>query len=182
MSYIILTEIYLGEIKMDSIIFKRRSIRRFLDKPVEQEKIERILKAGMQAPSAHNNQRWEFIVVSDQNKKNEVAQMSPYSGMVAKAPLSIIVLGKHDDESLNPWFAQDLGACTENILLQIAQEGLGGCWMGFYPDAERVNKLSKCFNVPDNILPFCVIALGYSEDENRFIDRSDMTKVHYNTY
>ncbi len=167
---------------MDNIIFKRRSIRRFLDKPVEKEKIERILKAGMQAPSAHNNQRWEFIVVDDQAKKDEVSIMSPWSGMVAKAPVAIIVLGKHNDESLNHWFAQDLGACVENILLQIVEEGLGGCWMGFYPDMDRVKMLSECFEVPEGIMPFCVIALGYSEDENRFIDRSDMSKVHYNKY
>lgn len=167
---------------MGNVIFERRSIRRYLDKPVEQEKLERILKAGMQAPSAHNNQRWEFIVVTDQDKKDAVSQMSPWAGMVAKAPVSIVVLGKYDDEKLNSWFPQDLGACTENILLQIAQEGLGGCWMGFYPDMERVNMLKDCFGVPDGVLPFCVISLGYSEDENRFVDRSDMSKVHYNQY
>jgi len=167
---------------MENIIFRRRSIRRFFDKPVEQEKIERILKAGMQSPSAHNNQRWEFIVVTEQEKKDAVSKMSPWAGMVANAPVSIIVLGKHDDDKLNPWFAQDLGACTENILLQIVEEGLGGCWMGFYPDMTRVQMLKNCFGVPDGVLPFCVISLGYSPDENRFIDRADMTKVHYNKY
>ena len=167
---------------MENIIFRRRSIRRFLDKPVEQEKVERILRAGMQAPSAHNNQRWEFIIVTDADKKNAVSKMSPWSGMVANAPVSIIVLGKHNDEKLNPWFAQDLGACTENILLQIVEEGLGGCWMGCYPDMERVNMLKACFEVPDDVLPFCVISLGYSPDENRFIDRADMSKIHYNKY
>lgn len=167
---------------MENIIFRRRSIRRFFDKPVEQEKLERILKAGMQSPSAHNNQRWEFIVVTEQDRKNAVSKMSPWSGMVANAPVSIIVLGKHDNEDLNPWFAQDLGACTENILLQIVEEGLGGCWMGFYPDMDRVRMLKDFFNVPDGILPFCVISLGYSPDENHYIDRADMTKVHYNKY
>lgn len=167
---------------MDNLIFKRRSIRRFLDKPVEQDKLERILKAGMQAPSAHNNQRWEFIVVTDNAKKEAVSKMSPWAGMVAKAPVSIVVLGKHNDEKLNKWFPQDLGACAENILLQITEEGLGGCWMGFYPDMDRVNMLKDCFEVPDGILPFCVISLGYSEDENRYVDRADMSKVHYNKY
>lgn len=167
---------------MDNVIFKRRSIRRFLDKPVEQEKLERILRAGMQAPSAHNNQRWEFIVVTEQDKKDAVSKMSPWAGMVAHAPVSIVVLGKYDDENLNKWFPQDLGACTENILLQIAEEGLGGCWMGFYPDMDRVNMLKDCFEVPDGILPFCVISLGYSEDTNRFVDRADMSKIHYNKY
>ena len=167
---------------MDNIIFRRRSIRKFLDKPIEKEQIERILKAGMQAPSAHNNQRWEFIVITEQSKKDRVAKMSPYASMVAKAPVSIIVLGKNDDENLSDWFAQDLGACTENILLQIVEEGLGGCWMGFYPNQERVDELSDFFNLPENIVPFCVISLGYSDDKNVFIDRSDMSKIHYNKY
>ena len=70
----------------------------------------------------------------------------------------------------------------QNILLQIAEEGLGGCWMGFYTDMDRVNMLKDCFKVPDGILPFCVISLGYSEDTNRFVDRADMSKIHYNKY
>ena len=167
---------------MSDIIFKRRSIRRFLDKPVESEKLERILKAGMQAPSAHNNQRWEFLVVTDSEKREALSKMSPWAGMVAKAPAAIVVMGKTDDENLRQWFEQDLSACTENILLQIAEEGLGGCWMGFYPNMERVGLIQKYFNIPENIVPFSVIALGYSEDENKFVDRSDMSKVHYNTY
>lgn len=167
---------------MENIIFKRRSIRRFLEKPVEQEKIERILRAGMQAPSAHNNQRWQFLVLTEQDKRKAVSEMSPWAGMVAKAPVAIIVLGDNSDEHLKTWFQQDLSACTENILLQIAEEGLGGCWMGFYPNEERVNAVKSYFNLPENIVPFSVIALGYSPDENRFIDRADMSKVHYNKY
>ncbi|MBR6098952.1 nitroreductase family protein [bacterium] len=167
---------------MENVIFRRRSIRRFFDKPVEQEKLERILRAGMQAPSAHNNQRWEFIVITEQDKKDAVSKMSPWAGMVANAPVSIVVLGKHNDEELNKWFAQDLGACTENILLQIAEEGLGGCWMGFYPDMDRVQMLKDFFNVPDGVIPFCVISLGYSPDENRYVDRADVSKIHYNKY
>lgn len=166
---------------MDNVIFTRRSIRRFLDKPIEHEKLERILKAGMQAPSAHNKQPWEFLVITEQDKKDAVSKMSPWAGMAAKAPVTIIVLGRTDSEMVR-WIQQDLSACTQNILLQIAQEGLGGCWMGFYPDEERIAVCRKYFNLPENIVPFSVIALGYSEDENRFVDRSDMTKVHYNKY
>lgn len=167
---------------MENIIFTRRSIRRFEPAPVESEKIERILKAGMQAPSAHNLQPWEFLVVTDQEKRNAISQMSPWSGMVAKAPVTIIVVGHQENENAMKFLPQDLGACTQNILLQIAQEGLGGCWMGFYPDMERVEAVRKCFNIPQDRIPFSVIALGYSQDENRFIDRSDMTKVHYNNW
>ena len=167
---------------MENVIFKRRSIRRFLDKPLEPEKIERILRAGMQAPSAHNNQRWEFIVVTDKEKREVLSKFGLYTGMIAQAPASIIIMGKYDDEALNPWFEQDLGACTENILLQIVEEGLGGCWMGFYPNKDMVRKVKKYFNVPEKVMPFGVVALGYSPDENHFIDRFDKSKVHYNKY
>ena len=166
---------------MENVIFTRRSIRRFLDKAVETEKLERILKAGMQAPSAHNGQPWEFLVITDSKIREDVSKMSPWAGMVAKAPVAIVVLGNIETPNVR-WIQQDLSACTQNILLQIANEGLGGCWMGFYPEQERVKKCSEYFNLPKNIIPFSLIALGYSEDENRFIDRSDMSKIHYNKY
>lgn len=167
---------------MDNIIFKRRSIRRFETRPVEPEKIERILKAGMQAPSAHNLQPWEFLVITEQEKRDAVSKMSPWAGMVAKAPVTIIVIGHQENKDMEKYLPQDLGACTENILLQIAAEGLGGCWMGFYPDEDRVNSVRKYFNLPEGRIPFSVIALGYSPDENRFVDRSDMSRVHYNQW
>ncbi len=167
---------------MDNIIFKRRSIRRFETRPVEPEKVERILKAGMQAPSAHNLQPWEFLVITEQEKRDAVSKMSPWAGMVAKAPVTIIVIGHQENKDMEKYLPQDLGACTENILLQIAAEGLGGCWMGFYPDEDRVNSVRKYFNLPEDRIPFSVIALGYSPDENRFVDRSDMSRVHYNRW
>lgn len=166
---------------MENTIFTRRSIRRFLDKSVESEKLDRILKAGMQAPSAHNGQPWEFLVITEQHIKDEVSKMSPWAGMVAKAPVTILVLGNIDTPNAR-WIQQDLSASTQNILLQIAEEGLGGCWMGFYPEEERIKKCSEYFNLPKNIIPFSLIAFGYSDDENRYIDRSDISKVHFNKY
>lgn len=167
---------------MDNIIFKRRSIRRFETRSVEPERVERILKAGMQAPSAHNLQPWEFLVITEQEKRDAVSKMSPWAGMVAKAPVTIIVIGHQENKDMEKYLPQDLGACTENILLQIAAEGLGGCWMGFYPDEDRVNSVRKYLNLPEDRIPFSVIALGYSPDENRFVDRSDMSRVHYNRW
>ena len=136
----------------------------------------------MQAPSAHNLQPWEFLVITEQEKRDAVSKMSPWAGMVAKAPVTIIVIGHQENKDMEKYLPQDLGACTENILLQIAAEGLGGCWMGFYPDEDRVNSVRKYFNLPEDRIPFSVIALGYSPDENRFVDRSDMSRVHYNRW
>ena len=77
-------------------IFIRRSIREFTEKPVEKEKIENILKAGMQAPSAKNQQAWEFIVVESKEMKEKVSMMSPFSKLAAKAAVLIVLLGNKD--------------------------------------------------------------------------------------
>lgn len=164
-------------------IFYRRSIRNFTDKDVECEKIERILRAAMQAPSAHNFQPWEFIVVESEDKKNEISMMSPYATPAKKAKISIVILGNTKlVERDNMWLQQDLGAAVQNMLLQIVEEGLGGVWLGFYPEIERVEKIKKYFNLPEHIIPFGVVALGYSDEENKFVDKYDETKVHCERY
>lgn len=165
-------------------IFTRRSIRRFENKPVETEKLDRIVRAGMQAPSAHNRQPWEFLVITDEETRKDMGKMTPYSGMAANAGAVIIILmnKKTGDFENNLFIQQDLGACTENILLQIVEEGLGGCWIGTYPNEDNVRNVKNYFNLPDYIEPFSIIALGYSPDENRFIDRYKPEKVHYNKW
>ena len=164
-------------------IFYRRSIRNFTDKDVECEKIERILRAGMQAPSAHNFKPWEFIVVENEDKKNDISMMSPHATPAKKSKVSIVILGDTKlVETDSMWLQQDLGAAVQNMLLQIVEEGLGGVWLGFYPEAERVKKIKKYFNLPEHIIPFGVVALGYSDEENKFIDKYDETKVYCETY
>lgn len=73
-------------------IMNRRSIRKFLNKPVEKEKIERLLRAAMQAPSAGNQQPWEFIVVEDRQALDRLSQMSPYSKPVAGSAVTLVLL------------------------------------------------------------------------------------------
>ena len=126
-------------------IFVRRSIREFLDKPVENEKIEQILRAGMQAPSAKNQQAWEFIVVTSQEDKEKVSQMSPFSKLAAKAAVLIVLLGNRDKMTVPDKWQQDMGACTQNMLLQIVKEGLGGVWLGVHPAQERIDSLKDIF-------------------------------------
>lgn len=164
-------------------ILKRRSIRVFEDKYVEKEKIERILRAAMQAPSAHNFQPWEFIVVKDKEKRKRIADLSIYGKPAQNCNTCIVVMADMDrvkKEGL--WWQQDMGACVENILLQGVHEELGAVWLGYYPEEDRVNGLKEIFNLPSNIIPFAVIAIGYPKTENKFIDRYDETKVHFEEY
>ncbi|MDR2069711.1 MAG: nitroreductase family protein [Spirochaetaceae bacterium] len=169
-----------------SSIFKRRSVRNFLPKPVEPDKIERILRAGFEAPSAHNRRPWEFMVITAEDDRKAVAAMSPYAKMTAKAAAAIVCcanldLGNTADEE-DSWWVQDLSAATENILLQITEEGLGGVWLGWYPDKTRVTALSQRFGLPPHIIPFSVVALGYPAAPAQGADRFDPSKVHYGGY
>ena len=163
-------------------IFIRRSIREFVEKPVEKDKIEKILKAGMQAPSAKNQQAWEFIVVTSKELKNKVSMMSPFSKLASKAAVLIILLGNKDKMIVSDKWQQDLGACTQNMLLQIVKEGLGGVWLGVYPTEERVSYLRDIFKIPDNVEPFGIVSFGYSEKQNIFVDRYEKSRVHWEEY
>ena len=165
-------------------IFKRKSIRKFLDKEIEDEKIERLLKAGMQAPSAMNTQPWEFIVVKDKKSIEIIENMSKYSKPAKTSTCCIITLfnKKYFANENYRWFDQDMSACTENILLQAVEEGLGAVWLGTYPDMDRVNYLKEHLNIPDNVYPYSVIVLGYPPEDYTGTIRFNEDRIHYETY
>ncbi|WP_010260604.1 nitroreductase family protein [Treponema primitia] len=171
-----------------SAIFQRRSVRSYLPKPVESDKIERLLRAGMEAPSAHNRRPWEFLVITDKADRQAIADMSPYAKMMPSAAAAIAVCANLDlgggGDLEDTWWVQDLAAATENILLQIVEEGLGGVWLGWYPDKNRVGAFSQRFGLPGNIVPFAVIALGYPDPEKvpEKKDRFDPRRVYYGAY
>lgn len=171
----------------ESTIFTRRSIRSFIkEKKVEYEKVDILLHAAMQAPSACNKQPWEFLVLDDKKIIDSIAPIDKHYVLAAKAPLVVIVLGNekttYRGENGLAWYPQDLSASIQNMLLQAAELGLGSVWIGTYPDEKRINGLKKHFNMPEHITPFVVIAIGYSEDKHKFVDRYDSSKVHYNQY
>lgn len=162
-------------------IFTRRSIRSYQEQAIEPEKIEKLLRAAMQAPSAGNQQPWEFIVVQDKNTLEKLAGVSPYAKPVANAPLAFVLLANGEGLRFPEYWEQDLSAATQNILLQAVELGLGAVWLGVAPVKERMDYLKDLFNLPEKVKPFCVIALGYpaAGQENKFVDRYDAKRVHY---
>ena len=163
-------------------IFKRHSIRKYLDEEVSQTQIENLLKAGMQAPSAGNQQAWEFIVVEDSEDKTAISEMHPFAKPAHGASKLIVVLGNLQKTKFDVMIEQDLGACCENILLQATVEGLGAVWLGFYPIEDRSKKLKDYLNIPDYCIPFAVICVGYAAVENNVKLRFDESKIHYGKY
>ena len=165
------------------IIFNRRSVRKYTEQKIEAEKVDRMLRAAMQAPSATNQQPWEFLVIDDKETIVKLAEFSPYAKMLPGAPLAMVILEKQGMRA--PLFTeQDLGAAVQNLMLQAVEDGLGSVWMGVGRGTERETFLTEMFNLPDTVKPFAVLAIGYPADENanKFVDRYDETRVHYNKY
>lgn len=163
-------------------IFDRRSIRKYQEKRVEDEKVERILRAAMQAPSAGNQQGWEFIVVRDKETLTKLADISPYSKMIGDSDVTIIVLGNKGEMKWPQYWEQDLGAATQNLILQAVEEGLGSVWLGVAPEKDRMTYVREIFDLPEGVEPFAAIPMGYPVGENKFIDRWDEKKVHFENY
>lgn len=163
-------------------IFKRQSIRKYLDKPVEQEKIELMLKAGMQAPSAANQQPWEFLVVTDKEKLQALSGLSPYSKPVANCGVAFVLLCNLDNVPLPQYWQQDMATAAENMLLQATELELGGVWLAVPPEENRKNYITTLFKLPDNIKPFCVLSIGYPDEARTMVERYDASRVHYEQY
>lgn len=163
---------------MDSI-FTRRSVRVFSDKMIEDEKLEKILKAGMQAPTAMNQQPWEFIVVKGREKLQELSGYNPNAKPLHTAQVAIIVLGNKNYMKVPEYWQQDLSAATQNIMLQAAELDLGSVWLGTAPKEERVQYIKNLYSLADEVMPFSVIALGYpsANNANHFVDRYDESRV-----
>jgi nitroreductase len=165
-----------------SIIFKRKSVRKFKEERVPDDLIENLLKAGMQAPSSCNSQPWEFIVVDRKEDKEAISRMHQFAKPAANASHLIITLGNLNEAKVHRMIDQDLGACNENILLQATHEGLGAVWLGFHPIEDRTLRLKEYLEIPDYCIPFSVICVGYPENEGEVKLRYDESKVHMGKY
>lgn len=164
-------------------IFNRRSIRKFQNKPVEKEKLDRILRAGMQAPSAGNQQPWEFIVVDEREALHELSKMSPYSGPVAGSAITLVLLGNFSGLKYPVAWQQDMGAAAENILLEAVHLDLGTVWIGAANTESSIAFLRDMYHLPEQVHPFALIAIGYPDGQNNgFADRYKAEKVHYGKY
>jgi len=163
-------------------IMTRTSVRKFEpNRPVEEAKVEKMLRAAMAAPTAANQQPWVFIVVTDPNLRKGLAEVS--SRIVDKAPLVIVVCGNMDRTlegvAAEVW-VQDCSAASENILLAAHALGLGAVWIGAYPDEQRSHDIAKVLKLPDSIVPLNAIVIGYPAGENKPKDKWEPKKVGYN--
>jgi nitroreductase len=149
-------------------IRNRRSIRKYISKEVEEEKLQKILEAGRWAPSASNKQPWHFIVVRDESTRRKLADIHTYGRFMAESPVVIVVLG--DPDKHPKYYLADPHNAVQNMLLAAYSLGLSTCWMGIR-DTSFESKIKMLLDVPNDMRVICSVALGYSNverDSSRF--------------
>jgi len=158
------------------IIQKRRSVRAFLDRPVGEEKLRRVLEAARLAPSAANRQEWKFVVVRDPDKKKAVAQAANNQSFVGQAPVIVAAVALSPDRIMScdvPSYAVDLAIAIEHIALAAVDEGLGTCWIGAFSQ-ENVRKV---LGVPNRYKVVTVMPIGYPAGEVAARPRKSLEEI-----
>ncbi|MBR5251261.1 MAG: nitroreductase family protein [Oscillospiraceae bacterium] len=159
-------------------IYTRVSIRKYQDRPVEKEKTMAILKAAMQAPSATNQQPWEFFVVTNREKLEALSKVHQYAGMTKDAPVAIVAAYRSDCRV--PAYAQiDLSIAMQNLWLETDAQGLGGVWLGIAPMEERMKDVEQIVGMPEGLRAFAIFPYGYPAEERKQQDRFDQSRIHF---
>jgi nitroreductase len=166
---------------MDAIL-SRRSIRKYTKQSVPDQLIKELLEAAMNAPSAGNEQPWHFIVINDRGILDEIPKYHPYSQMIREAYVAIVICCDLQLDKQDGLWVQDCAAATENLLLAVQAKGLGAVWLGVYPREERVTGLRKLLSIPEQVIPFSLIPIGYPAEHKPRADRYDSSRIHDNRW
>ncbi|GMO11608.1 MAG: nitroreductase family protein [Rickettsiales bacterium] len=164
-------------------IHKRRSVRQFdTTKTISDADLQTILHAGMTTPSAMNKQPWEFIVITDDDKKVAIAGFSQYAQMTPESPLSILVCG-NTKTAFAGHQVEDCSAAIQNLMLSATALGIGSVWTGIgAEDRARYDNFVSLFELPEHIQPIGLIVFGYPVNDFEERDYFDAKKVHLNKW
>lgn len=163
-----------------SAIYNRKSVRNFIkDRPVSDEDVQSLIKAGMSAPSGKDTRPWEFVIINDRAILDKMAEELPTAKMLSQAPMAIVVCG---DTIRSSYWYLDCSAATENILLAAEAMDLGGVWTAAYPYRDRMATVIKHTNMPAQVLPLVVIPIGYPMGNHSVKDKYDEKKIHMNKW
>lgn len=171
---------------MLEIIKKRRSIRKYQPKPVEDGKLNEILKAAMFAPSSMHRRPWEFIIVKDKPTKEKLSQATPYASFAKKAPLVLILCA---NQTSDPRWVEDLSIAAAHIYLEATNQGLGTCFIQIRdaktPGGEGAEEyVRNLIKVPKRIRVLCLMPLGYPAEQKE--EHSDLEfekeKIHWERF
>lgn len=171
-------------VEFEEIIKTRRSIRQYEDRDVSDDDILKIIKTGMQAPGSRlGAEPWEFVVVKN---KETLAKLGEIKPRVTNAPVAIVLVANIERAFYKTVWQQDMGAACENMLLEAVNLGLGGLWNGVAPEEERMEAIGKIIGIDDitDLKPYSIVTIGYPAEgwENKFMDKFDEERIHYEKY
>ena len=173
-------------------IMSRKSVRSFTDQPITAEYMETMLKAAMAAPTGSNIQPWHFVVLTDKSQYEKVFENN-FNMRIFNSAAAVVVFcadttvtrpprnnpdGEPVTRPSGTW-RDDLGACTENFLLAAESLGLGAVWTAGYPYSDRYASMKRELGIPDPILPYCAVAVGYPAGDEQPKDKWKPERIHY---
>jgi nitroreductase len=164
-----------------SVIYSRKSVKSFTGANVSTENLDKIIRAGMAAPTAVNKQPWSFVIVNDKKKLNELAAGLPNARGIDKAGAVIIVCTEPEKANLQSkdFAIIDASLASENILLAIEAMGLGGHWTASYPYEDKMKHVRTVLGIPTNVIPLNVILVGVPTGEDKPKDKYQKDKIHW---
>ena len=166
-------------------IMTRVSVRQFTTEKPSEEQINVLLRAAMAAPSAINKQPWDFLVVDDPAILQKIGEQFPNSRVQNNAQVAIVPCGnlsKAIEGEAQDFWIQDVSAAVENLLLAAHSMGLGAVWTGLMPIKERANQAAELLGLPEQIVPLCIIPVGYPAEQPAVKDKYKEENIHYNKW
>jgi len=166
--------------ELKEVLLKRRSVRKFTEELISDEMIEELLHAAMSGPSACNKKPWDFYVITNPQKLEELKVSSMFTKM--SSPLAVVVCGDLSRAlplKMAEYWIQDCSAATENILLRATDLGLGAVWCGIYPQKKAIEKVQKILEIPKSQIPLNLIFIGHPAEEPEARDQYEEKRVHY---
>jgi len=162
-------------------IFSRKSVREYQEKPVSEEKLMMLVRAGMAASTAVDRRPWDFIAITDKAVLRKLADALPYAKMARQAAAAIVVTGdlkrQFGGEGASYWML-DCSAATENILLAAESLGLGAVWTSVFPEKDRMAAVRKILGIPGHVVPLNLIPLGVPAGAVQAKDKFDAGQIH----
>lgn len=174
-------------VEMDILeqIKERRSIRSYLNQPIEKEKLLKVLEAGRWAPSSGNIQNWRFVVVEEEETRIKLSRAAYSQDFIAEAPIIVVVCSltdrierRYDKRGRELYSIQNTSAAVENMMLEAHALGLATCWIGAFQE----DRVKTILNIPEEVDVHALLPLGYPAEKTSSTRRDLNYLVYFNKY